>query len=182
MMRRRSHAARRAQKGRELKRIRLPGRMAPIQRGFACLRTNLSIAQQNISIRESYDTSSGTPAGVDFPDLELRSTFAVWERGRLERHPRLFNGRHPLWETILLLVLNFAGWSFLVVRTRVLLIASVAMFHHLECFNAQRLGGKNGSSSLEDSSRPRMLAHRLKVHNVRCVACLDVLKSTQAWP
>ena len=106
MMRRRSHAARRVQKGRELKRIRLPGRMAPIQRGFACLRTNLSIAQQNISIRESYDTSSGTPAGVDFPDLELRSTFAVWERGRLERHPRLLNGRHPLWETILLLVLN----------------------------------------------------------------------------
>ena len=148
MMRRRSHAARRAQKGRELKRIRLPGRMAPIQRGFACLRTNLSIAQQNISIRESYDTSSGTPAGVDFPDLELRSTFPVWERGRLERHPRLFNGRHPLW----LFSARSQLCRMVIPRTRVLLIASAAMFHHLECFNALRVGGKNGSSGLFETT------------------------------
>ena len=38
------------------------------------------------------------------------------------------------------------------------------------------------SSSPADSARLWMLAYCLKVHRVRFVACLDALKSTQAWP
>ena len=36
--------------------------------------------------------------------------------------------------------------------------------------------------SPDNSARLRMLAYCLKIHHVRSVACVDALKSTQAWP
>ena len=42
--------------------------------------------------------------------------------------------------------------------------------------------GRKALSSPEDSARLRMFAYCSKVHRLCFVACLDALKSTQAWP